>query len=57
MSKRAYSLVLAVIGIALVIAAQKPSEQWMERMGCFLAAFSVVAFFADLKERRGSKQL
>ncbi|MBN8422440.1 MAG: hypothetical protein J0L73_26230 [Verrucomicrobia bacterium] len=56
MSKRAYSLALMIVGIGLIAAAQTPSEQWMERMGCFLVAFSSMAFFADLRERRCRKR-
>lgn len=56
MSKRAYSLALIVIGIGLIAAAQKPSEQWMERTGCFIMALSVMSFLADLGERRGRKR-
>lgn len=56
MSKRAYSLALIVVGIGLIAAARTPSEQWMERTGCFIMALSVMSFLADLGERRGSKR-
>jgi hypothetical protein len=55
MSKRVCSLFLMIVGIGLA-AARTPSQLWMERTGCFLVAFSVIAFLADLRERRGKKQ-
>mgnify|MGYP000263991302 CR=1 FL=1 len=47
---------LLATGIGLIAAAQKPSEQWMERTGCFIMALSVMSFLADLGERRGRKR-
>jgi len=56
MSKRVFSLVLLIVAIGMVAAARKPSDQWMERMGCFLIGPAIVIWITDLKERRGKKQ-
>lgn len=56
MSKRAYSLMLMIVGLGIAFSTQTSSQQWIERTGCFLFGISFMTFLSDMKERREKKQ-